>query len=718
MRNVFRIIRSDARHITRSAVAMVILMGLCLVPCLYAWFNIFSNWDPYGESATSRIRVAVFSEDKGADMLGLELNIGDTIIETLESNDQIGWVFAKSKREALGRVYSGDCYAALIVPETFSRDFVSFMSLRFKHPQLQYYENGKKNAIAPKITGQAKTSVQNQVNATFLSTVVSSVAEVVEVLESNGVDIQEMLKDLSEKLLELKDKLSAANTTIDSLSSLAAASRNLLSASSTLVADMSLAIGYSEDLAALMQSNMAVNSATLQQSIAAVAEGLQGAQNNMDSFYSDLSSLLNEDGPLDTLAQEGIESRKQAAMQMQQNAEEMARIAGENNLEGMQLQMELIARSMGRIVERMEVLQNTDPENPDSWQVKRTEIQGMLDDLGSARSALGGAAASAAESLGLAVADRLTDASNMVGGVADALSRVETATSNVANELYALSGTMGNLESHAYQAKAGILNAQAKLTELAEFIDALAESEYLKEVLTLLHEGPDVLSEKIASPIAVADEILFQVDSYGSQMSPFYTVLAQWVGALFCAVLLKTRMREEDKPRRLTMPQHFFGRYGLFFFVGVTQAVITSAGDLWYIGITCEHPGLFMLAAVVTGICFTMINYSLAFTLGAAGLAASVIIMVFQVGGAGGTYPVEVLPPIFRKLYPFMPFKFAMNAMREAISGMYRDNYLWDIGMMLLIVALFILFAFLAYLPGKWLNGLLEKAKEKTGIMI
>lgn len=357
MRNVFRIIRGDARHITRSAVAMVIIMGLCLVPCLYAWFNIFSNWDPYGESATSRIRVAVFSEDKGADMLGLELNIGDTIIKTLESNDQIGWVFARSKREALGRVYSGDCYAALIVPETFSRDFVSFMSLRFKHPQLQYYENGKKNAIAPKITGQAKTSVQNQVNATFLSTVVSSVAEVVEVLESNGVDIQEMLKDLSVKLLELRDKLDSANATIDSLSNLAAASRNLLSASSTLVADMSLAIGYSEDLAALMQSNMAVNSATLQQSIAAVAEGLQGAQNNMDSFYSDLSSLLNEDGPLDTLAQEGIESRKQAAMQMQQNAEEMARIAGENNLEGMQTQMELIARSMGRIVERMEILQ-------------------------------------------------------------------------------------------------------------------------------------------------------------------------------------------------------------------------------------------------------------------------------------------------------------------------------------------------------------------------
>ena len=201
-------------------------------------------------------------------------------------------------------------------------------------------------------------------------------------------------------------------------------------------------------------------------------------------------------------------------------------------------------------------------------------------------------------------------------------------------------------------------------------------------------------------------------------MAPFYTVLAQWVGALFCAVLLKTRMRPEDKPKRLTMPQHFFGRYTLFLFVGVTQAVIVAAGDLWYIGILCEHPWLFMGACIVTGICFTMINYALAFTLGAAGLAASVIIMVMQVGGSGGTYPVEVLPPIFQKLYPFMPFKFAMNAMREAISGLFGDNYLWNIGWLLMIVGIAIVFAFLAYLPGKWLNGLLEKAKKKTGIMI
>ena len=253
---------------------------------------------------------------------------------------------------------------------------------------------------------------------------------------------------------------------------------------------------------------------------------------------------------------------------------------------------------------------------------------------------------------------------------------------------------------------------------MAEFVDALAQSDFLRETLELLKQGPDVLNTHVASPIRVSEEILFPVDNYGSQMSPFYTVLAQWVGALFCAVLLKTRIREEDRPPNMKMYQHFFGRYGLYFAVGTVQALVTSLGDLWYCNILCTHPVYFVLAAWMTGICFTMINYMLAFTLGSAGLAASVIIMVLQVGGAGGTYPVEVLPWPFQILYPYMPFKFAMNAMREALSGFYGNYYWWNMKVMALITLGCVAAAFVIYIPGKWLNDLLERAKAKTGVMV
>ena len=106
MRNIRRIIRGDLRRITASVVGIVFILGLCLIPCLYAWFNIFSNWDPYGKESTSRIRIAVVSLDKGSEILGVELNLGETIVGSLEANDQMGWVFAESKKEALWRVRS------------------------------------------------------------------------------------------------------------------------------------------------------------------------------------------------------------------------------------------------------------------------------------------------------------------------------------------------------------------------------------------------------------------------------------------------------------------------------------------------------------------------------------------------------------------------------------------------------------------------------------
>ena len=715
MKNILRIIRGDTRRICSNVVGIVIIMGLCVVPCLYAWFNIFSNWDPYGTDSTSRIRVAVYSMDKGADILGMHLNVGDKVIEALESNDQIGWVFANSRSEALKRVYSGDCYAALIVPEDFSKDFVSFMSLKFEHPQLLYYENGKKNAIAPKITGQAKNSVQQQVNATFLSTVVSIAAEGVEVLEANGIDVVEVIEDLSDKMVELSDKLNDADKTMDSLANLTNASRTMLNASGSLVGNIAATVNKTGDLATEVGGNLHASAPSIREDMRTVSKNIEGTAKNVEQFYYDLDEMLDEDGTLIDVVEQDIESRQTTARELKDEANQMADYF-EYIRPGLALQMRLAARHFGDIEERMGVLLDDDPDNPDSLEAKREAVVASLDDLNQANQALSAAAEDTAVAMGTAVADVLNGAGAAAEDMAALLDTVGGNTANVSAQLYSLASMVGTMETSVYTAKDAIAKTQVKLGELSEFLDALAQSEFLQETLDLLRNGPDVLDSRVASPIRVSEETLFPAN-YGSQMAPFYTVLAQWVGALFCAVLLKTRMREEDKPPRMKMYQHFFGRYGLYFFVGTVQALVTSLGDLLYVCIDCAHPVLFVLAAVMTGICFTMINYVLAFTLGDAGLAVSVIIMVLQVGGSGGTYPVDVVPKEFRFLYPYMPFKFAMNSMREAISGLYGNYYIWNIGIMALIVLGCIVLAFLIYRPGKWLNDILLKAKAKTGIM-
>lgn len=237
MKNIWNIFRADWRRLTASVVAVVVLLGLCLVPCLYAWFNILSNWDPYGTASTSRISVAVASEDAGCEVLGLEVNIGALVLQGLESNDQMGWVFVDSRAEALDGVESGDYYAALIVPEEFTEDFVSILSGDLRHPQIQYYENEKKNAIAPKITSKAKTAVQEQINTTVIGKAAEALTTAGSVFKAMGLDSEALADGIMDKLTGARQEMAQLQKVLLSLKDVMNGADGLLTAASVTIAD-------------------------------------------------------------------------------------------------------------------------------------------------------------------------------------------------------------------------------------------------------------------------------------------------------------------------------------------------------------------------------------------------------------------------------------------------------------------------------------------------
>ena len=234
MRNIFNIIGHDLRKCTSSVVAIITIMGLCIIPCLYAWFNIFSNWDPYESAATGRISVAVANEDEGAETIGITVNVGDKIVSGLQANDDIGWDFVETSEEAKDGVMSGKYYAALVIPSDFSTDVLSFISGNLDNPKMQYYENEKKNAIAPKITGKAKTAVQEQVNATFVQTLADYVSKAVSIADAAGYNPQDVFEDLSERMALLSDRLDDCVVMLDAAESLSDAAESLLNVSGAL----------------------------------------------------------------------------------------------------------------------------------------------------------------------------------------------------------------------------------------------------------------------------------------------------------------------------------------------------------------------------------------------------------------------------------------------------------------------------------------------------
>lgn len=231
MRNIWKIFTTDIRRISNNVVAVVIVMGLSILPALYAWFNIFSNWDPYEPAATSQLKVAVASDDAGAEIMGLSLNVGDSVLEALEANTTIGWVFPGTTEEALEGVKNSDYYAALIIPETFTKEMLGFIDGEVDHPTIYYYENEKKNGIAPKITGKAKNAVQEQVNATFVSTVAESVMKAgnaLSMVNANGqVSVTDSLDTVQKQLQDYVVMLQSFQSIMNSAEMIMSTSQNM-----------------------------------------------------------------------------------------------------------------------------------------------------------------------------------------------------------------------------------------------------------------------------------------------------------------------------------------------------------------------------------------------------------------------------------------------------------------------------------------------------------
>ena len=175
---VWKIFKRDLRRILRNFVALVVIIGVCFIPALYAWFNIYANIDPYNN--TKNIRVAVVNADQGAySKVTGPLELGNQVQRQLRKNHQLGWRFVSAENAREG-VANGEYYAAIVIPEGFSRSIISVLSGKIKRPRIEYYCNEKKNAISPKVTDSGATALQTRINETFVKVVSGVVSDTID----------------------------------------------------------------------------------------------------------------------------------------------------------------------------------------------------------------------------------------------------------------------------------------------------------------------------------------------------------------------------------------------------------------------------------------------------------------------------------------------------------------------------------------------------------
>jgi len=713
VKNILNIAKYDLKKITGSVVSIITIMGLCLVPCLYAWFNIFSNWAPYESDATGRIAVAVANEDEGAKAAGLEVNVGDKIVTALEANEDIGWVFVSDEETAKKGVYASDYYAALVIPKNFSRDVLSFMNGSLVNPKLKYYENEKKNAIAPKITGKAQVAVKEQVNATFVETLAGYVSDAASIADAGGADPASVLGDLSDKADTLSRDMNSAIALSQSASALTGAAGDLMNVSDSFILSTQDVLDANEKLLDSTAKNLPRSKSDTAARDAASKHADRTAA-TLKALESRTAELLAADETAFDLYVTTMRDKNKAEVDaLQRKALEHSKTLNAAGYSVLASEYTLLASDLGTISADLAAL---------SADMDDTQRKAALNKL----SIDIDAAVKRVEDIkSLIDSDIRSNLATALSGARNAYASYRNALTGANNDLSRLSVLMSRYDKSLGQLKKSIDGTTATLKSIQNGADAVsglltnaAGNALLRRIGNLLANDEAAVAEYLANPIRMETKVFWPIETYGSAMAPFYTVLAQWVGALLTAVLIKAKVKKRDDLVDLKLHEWYFGRYGAYLFVGLAQGLVVSLGDLLYIHIQCREPLLFVLTALVNGMVFMMINYALVFALDNIGLGAAVIILVLQVAGSGGTYPVEVLPEPFPALYPFMPFRYSMDAMRECIGGMYDGTYWKCMGILCIFFVVSVCLGLALYKPALWLNNLIAESKAKSEIML
>ena len=263
------------------------------------------------------------------------------------------------------------------------------------------------------------------------------------------------------------------------------------------------------------------------------------------------------------------------------------------------------------------------------------------------------------------------------------------------------------------------LDMQSKLRQLIADVDDLENNHQYATLMKLIETDPAIIADFISSPVNLDEKPIYYVANNGSATAPFYIILSIWFGALILIAIVHSTLKTVPAGCvNLMNYQKFFGRYMVFYFIGQIQTIITVLGCLLFVGIQCEHPFMFWLAASITSFTFTLFMYSLSYAFGNVGEAAAVVLLVIQVAGSGGTFPVEVLPIVFQYMYKYMPFAYGMNAIRETIAGFHGKDYWLYLGGMGIYVLVALLFGLIISIPCAKLNKMIEESKENTDLLV
>lgn len=687
MKNSFRVLKRDLIRLLRSPAALVVVIALVILPSLYTWFNVIGFWNPYDN--TGNMRVCVINEDEGAEneLLG-SMNLGDQIVDTLHENSQLKWDFV-DRNEAMEAVNSGQAYAAFVIPSDFTSDLFTILTAEFDQPNIEYYVNEKMNPVSPKVTDAGSTTLDETINSTFVSTVASTIADV---LNEQIKAAEEGLGETQSEVAHQLDKaITGINDTSATLTSLTTATNNAQAQASDAKTRIQGAYAEAEELEdklqniydlsvelqksigdfsatalpALTNANtslaMAANSAT--SSIVSIANSIEAAQGSIDSAIQVAESTIQLNNSIITELQkvlDGMDEDDDYGGLTKADVQELLDLLSQQN------------RSLEQEVASLKTLSDDINTTAQSTSAAAQALnQGVQTSLTEAN-----------EYYKVLFGEALPEVSKGVGNVGSSALQLKAAVEKETVLIGQTSAVLDELNGTLSSASNALTQTNDLLSDLGEAVEkaqidvlALGNSEIVQKLIENGQIDPEKVADFMLSPTQVQTEKLYHLEAYGSAMAPLFISLSLWIGAIMLCVILKLEVDNEGIPD-LTVKQGWFGRWLFFAILVILQAVVCVLGCL-YIGVQTVSALGFCAVAAFISLMYLTICYTLSSSFQHIGIGLCIIFVFVQIPGGTGLYPVEMTSDFFRNVYPFFPFTYGINSLREIIAGLY-GNQLWQ----------------------------------------
>lgn len=709
MRNIWRLFTGDLKRLGHNVITVIIVLGLVAIPSLFSWYNLIACWNVFDN--TGNLKVAVANSDEGykSDLVPLEINVGEQVVSALRANDQLKWTIT-DEEDAIDGARSGRYYAAVVIPSSFSRDMMTFYSDDVEHAKITYYTNEKKNAIAPKVTDQGADGVSAQVNTVFAETL----SEVALGIATTLADYAEN-SDMGGRIGELAVHIDNVGSTMDKASSVLTMYSSVLGSAQSLVDDSAALLGQVKNEADGVKDSVSdikaaagdvgdaigTSASALSTAIEQSAASYGAVVDSVDAAFDSASSLASSSASQLTSAASRVDGQIGDYRNIIEHLESLKPLlpsAAQSAVDTMTARLNASIALQEQLRDSLNSAAADIEAGRTNTQAKRDEIKGLAQQ---AKDALSGAKADYDTQLKPdmeALSDTVGEASATFSSTAATL---DATASDLSGAAGSVSSGIGDAKQKLDAAASDLSSSAQRMHDAGARIAEAAASGDVEALRAAIGSDSSALAKAVSAPVKLDRHAVYPVDNFGSAMTPLYTTLALWIGALLVMVTLKVTPSKRilDQMGHVPAWQQFIGRFGVVALISLMQSTCVSVGNMVFLGVQTANPFLYLLCYWVSGLVFAFIIYTLVVSFANFGKAISVFLLIIQVSGGGGSYPLQSLPTFVQELSPYLPVTHAVNAMRAAMFGVYNGDFWTEIGILLLFTVPFIVLGLVLRTP-------------------